>query len=128
MTTKTKNEDKAQALIDSLVPKLLDSLKDKINQQVEDQIKPLLDKHTQLQDRLADNARDDDAMAKMAAQIAELSGKPKDAPTAIFATRDQVMDTPTYRKLKAQADEAGIPLIRRENGDEGPGKTVYTPG
>lgn len=128
MSTETQNDDRAQAMIDALVPKLMDSLKDGINQQVEAQIKPLLDKHKQLQDRLADNSRDDDALAKMAAKIAELEGKPKDQPGAIFATKAEVMDPANYRKLKAQSDEAGIPLIRREKGDEGPGTTVYTPG
>jgi len=128
MTTETQNDDKAQALIDNLVPKLLDSLKEGVSQQIEDQIKPLLDKHVQLQDRLADHSREDDALTKMAAKIAELEGKPKDAPVAVFATREQLANGAKWRKLKAQSDEAGIPLIRREEGDDGPGKTVYTPG
>lgn len=122
-----KNDTQADAMIASLRDKLMDGLKDDIGKMVEDQMKPLLDNHTRLQDTLGDLKRDDDAMAKMAERIAELSGAPKDKPSALFATRQQVQDGPTYQKLKAKSDELGIPLIRREEGDTGSGQTVYTP-
>lgn len=119
----TLNDDKANALMDQL----LEKMQDRISQMVTDKMKPLLENHERLQDQFKDAGRDNDALQKLAKQVHELAGSPKDKPEAVYITRDETRNAQAYQTKKEQSDELGVPLIRVNATGDTSGDTVYTP-
>ena len=104
------NDDKAQALIDGLVPKLMESLKDKIAEQVQSELKPFADKSSELLDELKDTQRDESAIKLLSEQVADLRGAPKGEPAYHEIDYEDARDTQKYQAARDKADKAGLPL------------------
>ncbi len=119
----TTNDDKAQALIDGLVPKLLESLKEGVSEMVQKEIDPLLKNHSRMQDEFKQRQRDTELVTKLAEQVEGLTGNPVEKPARKPLEFDTARANPTqWAHLKERATELGVPILQR-----GTDKVIFQP-